>query len=457
MTAKVNPKILILALSAVFLATTGLSCKLIPQEAGPKEATQKTALEYWGVWDDADDLQILINDFKALHPNLNITYRKFRYAEYEQKLLEAWAEDRGPDIYSLPATWLKKYQSRITPMPPTVKLAFLETKTTLGKSETTTVVRQIPTLSTNDLKNQFAETVYQDVIIGGKIYGLPYSLDTLVMYYNRKMLDENGVPTAPANWTELAEAVKKITKVDQKNNLLQSGAALGTADNIPRSVDLAALLMMQNGALMTDNQGRAAWQASAGRGAVSPALSALNFYTDFANPLKEVYSWNEKQPNAFEAFVSGKVAMFFGYAYYLPLIKTQAPKIDLGIMPMMQIQGAAKPVNYTDYWVETVAHKAKNPEAAWGFLNFAASPGEAEKYLNKTKRPTALRALIEKQKADPEMSVFANQILTAAHWYRGRDPLKMEEFFKDMLRNLPNTNEPEKLLDTTAKNINQTL
>ncbi len=451
-------KLLTLLLLLAFLMTSGLACKLIPTKQPPKELTKKIQLSYWGVWDTNDDLQPLINDFTALHPNITINYRKFRYQEYEQQLLEAWAEDRGPDIYSLPATWLKKYQNRITPMPPVVQLSFKEVTKTLGKTEVSTYVRQVPTLSLGEIKNQFVDVVYNDVILNGKVYGLPFSLDTLVLYYNRDLLDLSNVPTPPSNWTEVKEAVKKITKVDKDNNILQAGVALGTADNIPQAADLASLLMMQNGTPMIDAKGRVTFHLSPTKEKdYFPGLEALRFYLDFADPIKEVYSWNAKEPNAFEAFISGKLAMFFGYSYYLPLIKAQAPKIDLGITGMPQIQGAQTPINYTDYWVQTVSHKVKSADAAWGFLSYVSRQGEIEKYLDKTKRPTALRSLVEKQKADQDLAVFANQILSATHWYHGRDALKMEEIFQEMLKALPSAAEPLKLLELTAQRINQTL
>jgi len=451
-------KIAWLGLMIVFLMTSGLSCKLIPAKQPPQELTKNIELSWWGIWDNSDDVQPLIDDFQAQHPNISIKYRKFRYQEYEQQLLEAWAEDRGPDIYAIPATWLKKYKSRITPMPNSVKLSFREIKKTMGKTEVSTYVRELGTFSLGDIKNQFTDVVYNDVLLDGRVYGLPFSLDTMVLYYNRDLLDAAGVPTPPANWTELKEAIKKITQVSQNNDILQAGVALGTADNIPRAVDLASLLMMQNGAQMTNSQGQVAFHLSPTQEKnYFPSLEALKFYTDFADPIKEVYSWNSKQPDAFEAFVSGRVAMFYGYSYYLPLIKTQAPKLDLGIIGMTQIEGSQTPVNYTDYWVQTVAHKNKSADAAWGFLTFAARQGEIDKYLEKTKRPTALRGLIDKQKADPELTIFANQILTATHWYHGNDILKMEGYFKEMLKALPTSLDPILLMEQTAIKINQTL
>jgi len=438
--------------------TSGLSCKLLPTKKPPLSLTKPIELSYWGVWDSSDDWQPLIDDFNIMHPNIKIIYKKFRYAEYEQKLLEAWAEDRGPDIYSIPATWLKKYQERITPMPASVKLSFREVKKVLGKTEISDVVRQLPTFSLNDIKNKFVDVINDDIIMDGQIYGLPFSVDTLVLYYNRDILDSNGIAVPPGNWTELAETVKKITKVDKNNNIIQSAIALGTANNVPQAFDIVSLLMMQNGTQMISSTGQVNFHLSPTKERDNlPGLQALLFYTDFANPIKEVYSWNAEQLNAFEAFISGKLAMLYGYSYYLPLIKTQAPKLDVGIAPMTQIQGATNPLNYTDYWVETVSHKTKSIDASWGFLTFAASQNETEKYLEKTKKPAALRNLITKQREDPEISVFANQTLSATHWYKGKDILKAEEIFKELIETLPNSAEPTKLLELTAKKINLTL
>ena len=149
--------------------------------------------------------------------------------------------------------------------------------------------------------------------------------------------------------------------------------------------------------------------------------------------------------------------MIFGYSYHLPVITGRAPKLEVSLSAMPQIQGAAKPVNYTDYWVETVSHKSRSAEAAWGFLNFASSASEVAKYLGLAKRPAALRSLVAGQKEDPELSVFANQTLTAKRWYTGTDAVKMKEIFNEMIGNFPDSLEPNEVLNYGAARINQTL
>ncbi|MFA6304621.1 MAG: extracellular solute-binding protein [Patescibacteria group bacterium] len=456
--SKIKFKILFLLILGVFISTSGFSCKLFPKTAVPQTLTKTTELSYWGVWDEPSFVQPLINDFQALHPNVKIKYSRFRFSEYKQKLLEAWAADRGPDIYSIPASWLKEYQNFITPQPAEIKLAFEQITKTLGKEEKTTVVKSVPIFKTTDIKNKFVDQVASDVIINNKIYGLPYSLDSLALFYNRDLLDKAGIATPPVTWDDVASAASKISKIDLNNNPVEAGISLGTAENINNAGDILSLLMLQSGATMTDKNGQVVFDKSlADDKNYFPGLAALSFYTDFADPLKQVYSWNDKQPNSLDAFISGKLGMTLGYSYQLREAKGRGPKLNIGVTGAPQIKNSANDINYTNYWVETVSHKAKNSEIAWGFLNFAASENEVVKYLKVAKKPAALRSLISAQIQDPAISVFASQTLTAQNWYQGRDQLKMENAFKDLIKNFPKAPNQLKLLQSTVDKINQTL
>ena len=91
----------ILLILSVFIITTGFGCRW---DITPKEKVRPITLEYWGVWDTQAQLAPLIASYQAVHPTIKINYRNFRYDEYEKKLIEAWADDRGPDIFALPVT-----------------------------------------------------------------------------------------------------------------------------------------------------------------------------------------------------------------------------------------------------------------------------------------------------------------------------------------------------------------
>jgi multiple sugar transport system substrate-binding protein len=447
----------------------GLGCRGEDPEVA--KLTKPFTLKYWRVFDDSDALEEIINAYQTQHPHIKIEYRKFRYEEYEKELLNALAENRGPDIFSLHNTWMTEWRPRIEPSPATLTMPFRELKGSI-KKEVVTVIKQVPGVTVRQLANDFLDVVSQDAVIDTeqadpraplvpRVYGVPLSVDTLVMFYNRDILNANGIPSPATHWLEFQEQVKKITRLDELGTIIQSAAAIGTADNVERASDILSVLMIQNGARMTDDRGLATFNQTppelSGR-ALPPAAEALIFYTDFANPEKEVYTWNNKMPNSLAAFADGKIAYFFGYSYHLPIIRNLNQKLNFGIAALPQIENNQS-VNFANYWLETVSNKTEHVNEAWDFLRFATAADMAKKYLDKTGRPTALRSLINSQLDDLDLSVFASQLPTAVSWYRGSDAAAQEEAFFEMIRQMIDTPEPDpaKIVDLAATKVNQTI
>lgn len=453
-----NKKISIILVLFVFLLTSGIGCKKKTVE----EVTQKITLNYWRVFDGPDTFADIIAKYNQQHPYITINYRKLRYDEYEEALLNAFAEDRGPDIFSIHNTWMRKYESKIEPMPSQTTMVFPVVQGSI-KKEVVSETKVIRGLNLRELKQNFVDAVYSDVVIGDKIYGLPLSVDTLAMYYNQDLFDQAGVIDVPNYWNrDFQQTVKKLTKQDLRGNILQSGVALGGSVNIERYSDILSILMMQNGATMMSDGGQVLFQtipANSSDQSYNPGLMALRFYTDFANPIKEVYSWNNSLDNSVNMFASGKLAMMFGYSYHLPTIKAIAPKLNFLIAPLPQIEGSGVPVNFANYWIEVVSKKSQHKNEAWNFIQFLTSAEQAPSYLSKAKKPTALRSLVAKQKEDLEIGVFADQVLTAKSWYKGSNALLMENFFSQMIdATLSDTeNNTMSIMNLYASRIQQTL
>ncbi|MFA5359903.1 MAG: extracellular solute-binding protein [Patescibacteria group bacterium] len=436
-------KIIVLSLLFIFILTSGFGCKLVDKKT--QEAMQPITLTYWRVYDGEDAFEEILAAYKVLHPFITINYRKLRYSEYENELINALAEDRGPDIFSIHNTWVKKYKSKIEPMPATITMAYPITKGTL-KKETIPELRTSKSLSLNDIKNNFVDAVYQDVVYPTlnettkqyeqKVYGLPLSVDTLAMYYNKDLFNNAGIAEPPTYWSsEFQQDVKKMTKQNEKGEIIQSGAALGGSTNIERYSDILSVLMMQNGSVMMEDSGEVLFNripTTFKDQKYNPGLEALRFYTDFANPAKEVYAWNKNLDNSLNMFAQGKVGIMFGYAYHLPTIKAQAPKLNFGIAKLPQIEGNT-PINFANYWVETVSNKSKYTGESWDFIQFITKAEQVKSYLAKTKKPTALRALVNEQTEDLDIGVFASQVLTAKSWYKGDDSNAMEKIFAEMI------------------------
>lgn len=453
-----NKKIIIFSFLLIFILSSGFGCKTIDKKT--QTATLPIVLTFWQTFDDSEAFSEIITKYQTLHPNITIDYRKLRYEEYENELLNAWAEDRGPDIFAIQNTWLKKYQPKITPMPAEITMAYMVQIGTI-KKEIVPQLKTVKTLSIRDLKNNFADVVSSDVVLeDGKIYGLPLSVDTLALFYNRDLLNSAGITSAPHFWNkDFQQNIKKLSKQDLKKGLVQSGIALGTAKNINRFSDILSVLMMQNGAIMSDGN-QIIFNAISKNMSnnYNPGLEALRFYTDFANPAKEVYSWNNDLPNSLESFASGNLAMVFGYSFNLEQIRTQAPKLNFGISKLPQIEGNQMEINFANYWVESVSKKSKNPNEAWDFIQFMTKEENAKIYLAKTKKPTALKSLISAQKDSEDLSVFAEQILSAKSWYHGKSINDAEGAIAEMINlALTATDKLQDVLNNGATKVQQTI
>lgn len=434
------------------------------------EATRPFTLQFWGVFDDSDAFEPVIARYHALRPHITVEYRKLRPEEYERVLINALAEDKGPDILMVHNTRMTEYQSKLQPLPSTLTLPVREQQGTIQK-QVVTVLRQVPSLSIRQLQSQFVDVVAKDVVLanaettadGGRqtvnrIYGLPLSVDTLALYFNKTLLNKAGIPEAPRSWTDVQAAAKnkRLTVYDASQLITQSAIALGTAANVERAVDVLQLLMMQNRTVMADDAGSVSFnqRPPSAVGELNPGAEASVFYTDFANPVKEVYTWNDRMPSSLEAFAGGTTAMLVGYSYHLPIIRARAPKLEVGIAPIPQI---GDEINFANYWVNGVSAKSAHPDEAWDFVQFMAAQDQAKTYLDATKRPTALRALVAAQREDLDVGVFAAQALTAKSWYKGRDALAMESAFKDLIKDvLANPSNPQQWVEIAAQKVAQT-
>lgn len=426
-------------------------------------------LRYWTIFDAKDDVQGIIDAYRARHPYVQIEHRVVDFATYGDALLQALARDQGPDILSLPASWLNGYRDLLTPLP--AQYAVYEISAREGFLRRQAELRLVSKegLSLQRVQRDFVDVVPPDIIFDGHIYGLPLSIDTLALYYNRDLLNRAKIVEPPTTWDALVKMVENLTATDAQGTIIRSAVGMGTGKNVTRASDILSLLLLQNGAQMVDPSGRSVTFHLAADEDLNRGEQAITFYTDFANPNKEVYTWNVNQPESLDAFLTGKTAFFLGFSYHRPLIDAAATPLPYGIAPVPHINadgtdaaadqfGNPKAVNIANYWVEAVMQKSKNPAVAWDFLQFAAAEGRVESYLEKTGRVSALRSLLARQQGDLDLEVFATQALTAVSWYHGTDAPKMEEALTAMADAIvAKTAGVSQAAELAARQIQQTL
>ncbi len=455
MNKKIIYLIALLLLSSFSLL--GFGCKGGDPEV--REAIKPVTLNWWLVGSTPNELNQVLADHKSSHPNVSVNIKQVRLEELDQNLTQALADGKAPDIVSLPNAWLRTWQHRLAPLPPQLNLPFLELAGTF-KKEPRWVMKNINSLDYKTLKSRYVDVVVNDSYIDNQIYGLPLSLDTLLVFYNIDLLTAAQFPQAPLTWEDFKQASQAITKINQQGQLLQSGAGLGTADNVPYAFDILSALMLQNSTPMNNANGsRVSFQEQVeiqGQ-TYSPGADALRFYTDFANPSKETYAWSADKQNAREAFAAGNLGFLFGYWRDLPTLKAMAPRVRIGVANFPQIEAGLPPVYYANYYLQSVLKQSQHPNEAWDLIQFITAPTQTKKYLSSAQQPTAQREFITSQREDIDLGVPAAQVLTAKTWYRGYNYTSAEKSFLTMVKQVLAGTTLEEALNFAAKQINLTM
>lgn len=224
--------------------------------------------------------------------------------------------------------------------------------------------------------------------------------------------------------------------VRQGDTISRSAIAMGLGSNIEQAPNIISSLLLQNNTKIVTDDNSAAFfqnpQQTAGGTTTYPGQGAIKFYTYFAKPNFQTYSWNEKDfsQGARKAFMDNRLAMLIEDSSFYATLKASNIKFSFNIVNMPQINPES-PRSYASYWVETVTNNSRHPDVAWDFLAFAATTG-AKNYLRNTKRPPALKNMAGEYEEDAtQLDVFKSQALVAESWYKGTEPNKADQIFRD--------------------------
>ncbi len=364
----------------------------------------------WGTIPRAS-LAEMLGQFNDQHKNeFTLIYEEKDPQTIEREFVEAKADNRAPDLLLAPHEILLAERDRLLPVP-------------------------AETYPTRDFLDTYPEAGRIFLDSQGTL-ALPLLIDPLLLYYNRDILTNAGLPTVPKTWTEFRTKVLPLTTFDDRRNITQSAIALGDYRNIPRMKDILAMLLIQADNPIIDNSGvvpRSLLAETFGY-TLRPAAAVLDFYAQFADPARPNYAWNRSLPEAKQSFIRGQSAYYLGPASEWGEIRRANPRLTFDITLPPQKNEGEKLTFARVYGVGIVRGGAK-VATAWAATQALSAAPTVVTLAEVTGLPPARSDLLARGTTDPTLTVFYQGAIVGRNWF-DFEPSKTRPIFEKMVDNV---------------------
>lgn len=147
-------------------------------------------LRLWAMGREGEVVGELLADFHAAHPGIEVRVEALPWSAAHEKLLTAFAGDATPDIAQMGNTWLPE-------------MAALGALLPLDEG-----LRDAPEIDPAD----YFEGLWQTNRPDGRLLGVPWYVDTRLLFYRRDTLAAAGVATPPVDWAAWVAALREVKR-----------------------------------------------------------------------------------------------------------------------------------------------------------------------------------------------------------------------------------------------------
>ena len=165
------------------LAGTAAGCA---REAGSEAIT----LRFWAMGREAEVVAGLLPAFEAEHPGVRVELQAVPWSAAHEKLLTAYAAAAMPDLLQLGNTWIPEFAA----------LDALEPLQ--GRVDASQGI---------DAGDYFTG-IWDTNVVDGALVGVPWYVDTRLLFYRKDILRDAGVDVPPRTWDEWAAAMAAIKR-----------------------------------------------------------------------------------------------------------------------------------------------------------------------------------------------------------------------------------------------------
>jgi multiple sugar transport system substrate-binding protein len=327
-------------------------------------------VEVWAMGNEGEVLPELAEQFMAENPDVDIRVTAVPWEAAHDRIATAIAGGETPDITMLGTTWVGEFAGS-------------------GAFE--------PTPDGLVDESSFFEGSWGTTVVDGVSYGVPWYVDTRVLYYRTDLAEAAGVEP-PTTWDEYQEFARA----------LQGAGAEWGVSLPPGGLDawlyVAPLAWQVGGEIMNEDQ-------SAFTLDTPEWTEALSFYDSFfeegiAEPVRLEVGEIEQE------FIDGDVGSFFSGPFHVSLLQEQGGPEFADRFAVAMVPGEESRTSFTGGGNLAVFDDTENRDAAWKFVRWLSEPEtQVEWYGISTDLPSVQAAWDDPTfSEDPYLSVFGEQL-----------------------------------------------
>ena len=323
----------------------------------------------WAFGGEGDALPKLAKEFEADNPGVKVNVTGIPFDSGHDKLSTAITAGKTPDISQIGTTWMGEFATQALD----------------------------PTPSSID-KSVFFEGAQKTTEVGGTSYGVPWYVETRVVYYRKDLAAKAGITTMPTDWAGLKAMAKAMqTKAGAKWGIdLQPGGQGSWQSVMP--------FAWSNGAeVATADQKKFTFDTPQ----MTEAVKYWQSYFTEGISQKQI-PLNTIQPD----FIKGTVPMFISGPWEMAGLEKDGGagfKAKYGVMQMPKQKTATSFVGGSDL---VVFKSSKNRDTAWKFVQWLSDPKTQVKWYGiSTDLPSVKSAWTDSSlTGDEKLAIFGKQL-----------------------------------------------
>ncbi|MBY0537854.1 ABC transporter substrate-binding protein [Patescibacteria group bacterium] len=363
----------------------------------------------WGTVPNETFQQVLIPLKEQIEAYRAVSYVEKDARSFDSELLNALAENRGPDIIFIPHEKLLENRSKIQPV-------------------------SYESFPLRDFQNLYIDGAEIFALRDG-VYAYPVAIDPLVMYYNRDLLATKNIINPPATWEGVVnDIIPALVERDYNRSILRSPLAFGEYRNVNNSFAIMSMLLLQGGsAMVSEGDGKYLinLNMSINRAGL-PFENALTFYTNFASPSNPLYSWNRALGLDRDEFVSERLVLYFGKGSEARQLAAQNPNLNFDIAEVPQGAQSTVRRTYASFYGLALLKSSPNKAGAFTVLQTLGAADKSQVIADALNMAPAHRTNLNAGSNDQYGRIAYQSSIVARGWL-SPSPARTNEIFGQMV------------------------